>query len=281
MVKNNDYYRKEASVLQKLIAEARFFLSQHKPSIGFWGEYLLRGFLRTNLSEDIKVGQGFIWLNEDTKSTFPTLCCPISEKMVGMEHIFQNTISTQCDIIVYTGEPVKTFGEIDVVCSKDVIAVIEVKCSISIKTLEKTIDAFQKLNEMGIKSKYLFIYNSCSMKTIMSHIYTKVKNDKIKNLWISDEQVEIFDHGDECYLPTAVIGVSNNYFLCQDYVISNRDQFGYVAYELRDDIEKLSCLQLFLSHLLGNIDSSIKGSNGFKMNFESMINKYSFVLYDL
>lgn len=64
-------------------------------------------------------------------------------------------------------------------------------------------------------------------------------------------------------------------------MISGRDQFGYTFYRLKNDTENISCLQLFLSHLFRNIDSMCKGGNSFDIDFNTMIDEYSFGLYDL
>ena len=277
-MKNNVYYREEAKSLQRQIEDSRFFLSHHKPSLGFWGECLLRGFLRANLPGKVKVGQGFVLLDEKTKSTIQNLYNLIHEKVEGIERIFSDVISPQCDIIVYKGEPLKTFGEVIIVNSKDVIAVIEVKCSIGRNQFKTTIDNFKKLNNIGVKNKYLFIYNSCSLKSIYSYFYPKRAKDGV---FIAVDFEPLYDHGDEACLPKAIVGVDKKYCLCQDYVISDRDQLGYVSYKLKDDTEELSCLQLFLSHLFCDIDYSVNGGEEFKMNFDSMLYEFSFGLYDL
>ena len=62
---NIEYYRSKAECLLTQINDGREFLSHHKPSLGFWGEHLLRGFLRENLPNDVKVTQGFVTLDED------------------------------------------------------------------------------------------------------------------------------------------------------------------------------------------------------------------------
>lgn len=41
---NIEYYRSKAKCLLTQINDGREFLSHHKPSLGFWGEHLLRGF---------------------------------------------------------------------------------------------------------------------------------------------------------------------------------------------------------------------------------------------
>ena len=63
-----EYYRSKAECLLTQINDGREFLSHHKPSLGFWGEHLLRSFLRENLPNDVKVTQGFVTLDEDFDS---------------------------------------------------------------------------------------------------------------------------------------------------------------------------------------------------------------------
>ena len=63
-----EYYRSKAECLLTQINDGREFLSHHKPSLGFLGEHLLRGFLRENLPNDVKVTQGFVSLDKDFDS---------------------------------------------------------------------------------------------------------------------------------------------------------------------------------------------------------------------
>lgn len=263
------------------INDGREFLSHHKPSLGFWGEHLLRGFLRENLPNDVKVTQGFVTLDEDFDSIRQKLYYMIHHKEDDVDCVFSDPISPQCDIILYRNNVVKSFGEIDIVNAKDVVCVIEVKCSINRKGFKDVLSNFKRLSAMGIQNKYIFIYNAPKYDTLMSYFYPKQdkKNDEV----IVDDGVNaLYDHGDEAYLPLAIIGVNQDYALCQDYIIGERDLFGYIAYRLTKENASLSCLQLFLSFLYQNIEGKkIVTKKPFEMKFDGMACDYRFGLYDL
>ncbi len=279
---NIEYYRSKAECLLTQINDGREFLSHHKPSLGFWGEHLLRGFLRENLPNDVKVTQGFVTLDEDFDSIRQKLYFLTNKKEDDTECVFSDSISPQCDIILYRNNVVKSFGEIDIVNAKDVVCVIEVKCSIGRKSFERTNEVFKSLQLIGVDKKYLFIYNSPLLGTLKSYFFSKQSAEKQDDFVVIDDTNMIYDHGIEAYLPSAIIGVNQNYILCQDYVVDGRDQFGYIAYRLTKEKASLSCLQLFLSSLYQNIEEGEVVSNKpFNMEFDGMTSEYSFGLYDL
>ena len=276
-----EYYRSKAECLLTQINDGREFLSHHKPSLGFWGEHLLRGFLRENLPNDVKVTQGFVTLDEDFDSIRQKLYCMIHQKEDNVERDFSDLISPQCDIILYRNNVVKSFGEIDIVNAKDVVCVIEVKCSIGRKSFERTNEVFKSLQLMGVDKKYLFIYNFPLLGTLKSYFFPKQSAEKQDAFVVIDDTNMIYDHGIEAYLPSAIIGVNQNYILCQDYVVDGRDQFGYIAYRLTKEKSSLSCLQLFLSSLYQDIEEGeVVSKKPFYMDFDDMVCDYSFVLYD-
>lgn len=279
---NIEYYRSKAECLLTQINDGREFLSHHKPSLGFWGEHLLRGFLRENLPNDVKVTQGFVTLDEDFDSIRQKLYFLTNKKENDVEYVFSDSISPQCDIILYRNNVVKSFGEIDIVNAKDVVCVIEVKCSIGRKSFDRTNEVFKRLQLMGVDKKYLFIYNSPLLDTLKSYFLPKQSAEKQDAFVVIDGTNMIYDHGIEAYLPSAIIGVNQNYILCQDYVIDGRDQFGYIAYRLTKEKASLSCLQLFLSSLYQNIEEGkVVSKKPFNMDFDDMICDYSFGLCDL
>lgn len=279
---NIEYYRSKAECLLTQINEGREFLSHHKPSLGFWGEHLLRGFLRENLPNDVKVTQGFVTLDEDFDSIRQKLYFLTNKKEDDEEYVFSDSISPQCDIILYRNNVVKSFGEIDIVNAKDVVCVIEVKCSIGWKSFERTNEIFKRLQLMGVDKKYLFIYNSPLLDTLKSYFFPKQSAEKQDAFVVIDGTNMIYDHGIEAYLPSAIIGVNQNYILCQDNVVDGRDQFGYIAYRLTKEKASLSCLQLFLSSLYQNIEEGeVVSKKPFNMEFDGMTSDYSFGLYDL
>ena len=279
---NIEYYRSKAECLLTQINDGREFLSHHKPSLGFWGEHLLRGFLRENLPNDVKVTQGFVTLDEDFDSIRQKLYFLTNKKEDDVEYVFSDSISPQCDIILYRNNVVKSFGEIDIVNAKDVVCVIEVKCSIGRKSFERTNEIFKRLQLMGVDKKYLFIYNSPLLGTLKSYFFPKQSAEKQDDFVVIDDTNMIYDHGIEAYLPSGIIGVNQNYILCQDYVVDGRDQFGYIAYRLTKEKSSLSCLQLFLSSLYQYIEEGeVVSKKPFNMDFDDMICDDSFGLYDL
>lgn len=262
------------------INDGREFLSHHKPSLGFWGEHLLRGFLRENLPNDVNVTQGFVTLDEDFDSIRQKLFYLIHKKEDNVERVFSDPISPQCDIILYRDKVVKSFGEIDIVNAKDVVCVIEVKCSINRKGFKDVLSNFKRLSAMGVQYKYIFIYNAPKYGTLTSYFYPK--QDKMNDEVIVDDGANaLYDHGDEAYLPSAIIGVNRDYLLCQDLIIGEPDKYGYVAYRLTKEKANLSCLQLFLSSLFQIIEEEDDISKKpFEMDFDNMICEYSFGLYN-
>lgn len=170
---NIEYYRSKAECLLTQINDGREFLSHHKPSLGFWGEHLLRGFLRENLPNDVKVTQGFVTLDEDFDSIRQKLYFLINKKEDDVEYVFSDSISPQCDIILYRNKVVKSFGEIDIVNAKDVVCVIEVKCSINRNGFKDVLSNFKRLSAMGVQNKYIFIYNAPKYDTLTSYFYPK------------------------------------------------------------------------------------------------------------
>lgn len=228
---SNDEYRVKAHTLFGILLESYEFLKQHKPSLGNFGEHILRDFLSKILPHDIGVTQGFV------------------QGMNGVS-------SPQCDIIIYkktTDAIVKKFGDIYIISSKDVLSTIEVKTRIQRKTFRSSVKAFKKLANMGCCNNYIFVYNAISPQALCSYFYPKI-NDNIKGN-------EIYNHGDQYHLPIAICNLQSNYYLCQDYVINERDEYGYIAYQLKDDVSEISCLQIFIGTLINLCHSNDTDKN--------------------
>ena len=125
---------------------------------------------------------------------------------------------------------------------------------------------------MGVDKKYLFIYNSPLLGTLKSYFFPKQSAEKQDDFVVIDDTNMIYDHGIEAYLPSGIIGVNQNYILCQDYVVDGRDQFGYIAYRLTKEKASLSCLQLFLSSLYQNIEEGeVVSKKPFNMEFDGIL----------
>ena len=164
--------------------------------------------------------------------------------------------------------------------AKDVVCVIEVKCSINRKGFKDVLSNFKRLSAMGIQNKYIFIYNAPNYDTLKSYFYPK--QDKMNDEVVVDDGANaLYDHGDETYLPSAIIGVNRDYLLCQDFIVGEPDKLGYVAYRLTKEKANLSCLKLFLSSLFQVIEGEDDISKKpFEMDFDDMIFDYSFGLYN-
>ena len=154
------------------------------------------------------------------------------------------------------------------------------KCSINRKGFKDVLSNFKRLSAMGVQNMYIFIYNAPKYGTLMSYFYPK--QDKMNDEVIVDDGANaLYDHGDEVYLPSAIIGVNRDYMLCQDLIIGEPDKYGYVAYRLTKEKANLSCLQLFLSSLFQIIEEEDDISKKpFEMDFDDMICEYSFGLYN-
>lgn len=280
----NEFFRLKAEELISQINIAKPFLSIHKPSIGFWGESIIREFLRQSLPSGVKVAQGFIKSGE--------------------------IISPQCDIIIYDCNryaSLATFGEIEIISSESVKAVLEIKSSIQRETFQKTLTNFEKLGDMGIENKYLLLFSSVNMKTIRSYFYEKESKEETIQADTTDVSLK-YDHGSEYYLPSAIISLTPNYYLsfghiyCTEYSrkeiihsspdrlydCQERDMMGYVAYELCYHVKgmkkNISSLQILLVSLLDVCETNNAQSlptTSRHDNFELMKIEYEFGLWDM
>lgn len=259
----NDFYRLKATELTLLLHEGRVFLNKHKPSIGFLGESILRNFLSSCLPSKYNVTSGFIVCNEQ--------------------------ISHQCDIIIYDGSsyaPLAKFGDIEVVSSESVVAIIEVKNSIKYDSFRKTLKDFEILGQMSIQNKYVFIYSSVLPKTVESYFYNKSENRDRVEVFDVDAYPK-YDHGSFQYLPTAIVSVCSNYVLKQNLVVNDRDMYGYSAYRylypVGSGFHSVSCIQLFLGMIMENCsvgDNNCEINDMHELDFESLQVIYNFGLWD-
>lgn len=261
---NNESFRKIAEKLYAEISLARKVLSMHKPSIGYWGESILRDFLRHHLSSNVRVTSGFIFHKDNVDS--------------------EEIKSHQCDIIIYDVNytPIHSFGEIEVIPSCAVIAVIEVKSSIKRKTFEKTLSDFDLLGQMGIRNKYIFVFSSPSPKTIKSYFFDNVNSED--GFLVADCLNYKYDHGSFETLPTAIVSLSSDFLLCQDYIEGNRDMYGYAAYTFTYPTEStIASLQLFWGMIVNDCTTNLQDSNydESEICFDELKVLYEFGLWDL
>ena len=227
----SEYYRLSVEELHNKLLQIRQFVKNHNLTIGLFAEEILRDFLRQTLPQKVNISQGFI--------------------------MGENTISPQCDIIIYDSynyAPIFRTSTSVIVQPESVIAVIEVKTSIRGKEFMKVLKDFSIFYQLGIVNKYLFIYNSCNIKTLQSYFYYGQNKNKNNNTFDNISYgAESYDYDNYEELPNAIIGLRPSYefYLKKDYVITNnRDMKGYSSLSFKDQTEKqISCLQEFIDDL--------------------------------
>ena len=275
----NHLYKDKARDLYLQLIEGYNYLSHHKLSIGSWGEGILRSFFFFFLPDNINVAQGFIcdnyvW-NFDTTKFYKSL-----DEDTKYGH------SPQCDIIIYKGnnDSLKHFGDIYIVPSSLVLAVIEVKTTITNPTFKTTLNNFSVLhNKYGVENMFLFFFNNRTPMTIENYFW-ETSSHSYEMDGITTGVSTKYDYDNFTELPRGIVCLAGNYYLFKDYVIGNRDMMGYNAYSFSyedDENNKsfISCLQLFLADLY----NLIEGDNSIFPNSSlGSINRlYSIGLFDL
>ena len=220
----NEYYRLKSRELLFSLSQAQSMIQNHNLSRGLIAESILRSFLKTILPQKVRVAQGFIEFN--------------------------GQLSPQCDIIVYDHlnyAPLYYYGEIEIIPSQAVYAVIEVKTGINRKEFGKVLHDFETLYRMSILQKYLFIYNGRSLKTIKKYFWGKfVPNYGRK------QNEPLYDHDIFNALPKAIVCINPAYYFKQGHCqTENDDMMGYMAYSITDNSDKeVVSIQLFIKDLL-------------------------------
>ncbi len=230
----NDFFRLKVKELNTQFEQAKALIVNHNLSVGLILEEILREFLRAVLPGRFGITQGFIAMGA--------------------------TLSRQCDIIIYNCvdyAPLYLAGDIKIVPSESVAAVIEVKSSINFERFIETIKAFDTLTRMGIRDKYLFVFSSPQAKCIIRWLYKYDFKNRCKMISQCNDDSYIvsdschLDMGDLEVIPKGIVSLEKEMFLslshCQD---DKNDYWGYVEYEVTDVAEKrVSCLQQFLTSL--------------------------------
>ena len=221
-IEHNQLFRDKLLELQKQLEQARCMIPNHRPSFGFVTEAILRNFLKLVLPQKVTVGQGFVECGGE--------------------------LSYQCDIILYDAinyAPLYSCGEIVVVPSGSVYAVIEVKTSIDSKRFGDTLYAFDRLTRLRVINKFLFVYNGCKIGTLHKYFFGK--------------NVPVHEHGYdydnyEC-LPEAIVSLNKDgkdYYLAKGLVVTDtRDMLGYMSFKTYDNTNKsIACLQEFVDKII-------------------------------
>ena len=228
MIMQEDKYRYKAAIFLKRITEARQLFDKHKPSIGFVGEYLLRNILHDLISQSYGICQGFVICNGE--------------------------ISRQCDVIIYTkgqNSIHKSYGELKIVNAESVVAIIEVKSSISKETFHSTLKAFEQLYALRVTNCFLFVYGQLTRRKLENWLSSyKYHFSHTEQYFIADSY--LYDWSDMEWLPNSILALeSNKYFKLGHISADNGDWVGYTALNIKDGKDTtISCLQEFFSDIV-------------------------------
>lgn len=244
-----DKYRHKAITFWRIITEARHLFDKHKPSIGFVGEYLLRKSLHSLMNQSYGICQGFVICNGE--------------------------ISRQCDVIIYTkgkNSIHKSYGELKIVNAESVVAIIEVKSSISKETFHSTLKAFEQLYALRVTNCFLFVYGTLSRRRMSDWLFS------YKCPYLCTEQhlvteSYLYDWPDMEWLPNSILALeSNKYFKLGHISADNGDWGGYTALNIKDGKDAtISCLQEFFSDIVTPICGSTISMDVEKFSLEDGI----------
>ena len=236
-----DKYRQQATVLMKKMDKARMLFTNHKPSIGYVGELLLRQVLRNLLPKEYGICQGFI-LNNIIKT--------------------EDKLSTQCDIIIFrkeNGSIAYSIGDLKVINASYVIAVIEVKSSLNKDTFLSTLEAFEKLQELRVEHKFVFVFGKLSRRSLRRWFF-QYRFPKNSNEEVLVMDTALYDWSDMEWLPESILSLeSHNLFVLDHLQDDDNDFIGYTSYKIKDKTNmEISCLQEFLANVMDLINSTFE-----------------------
>lgn len=222
----SNYFEFVSRELLSKLEQVKQYITRHNQTIGILTEEILREFLRNHLPKIVSIEQGFI-LNSD------------------------GAISKQCDILIYDSQAFAPFyrvNDIVVIPSEAVIAIIEVKTTISKQIFHSAIDYFKSLGYLENTRKYLFIFNSSSIEKINSYLHSY----KHKGSY------QYFDHDTFHHLPDEITGINSSFHLKKDYVITDRDALGYTSWFYEDSKgTEINAIQHFYLSLYQQVETYI------------------------
>ena len=236
-----DKYRQQATVLMKKMDKARMLFTKHKPSIGYVGELLLRQVLRNLLPKEYGICQGFI-LNNIIKT--------------------EDKLSTQCDIIIFRkgSESIAySIGDLKIINASYVIAVIEVKSSLNKDSFLTTLEAFEKLQEIKVMHKFVFVFGKLSRRSLRRWFF-QYRFPKNSNEEVLVMDTALYDWSDMEWLPESILSLeSHNLFVLDHLQDDDNDFIGYTSYKIKDKTNmEISCLQEFLANVMDLINSTFE-----------------------
>ena len=260
LMTSEDKYRKQAIFFLEKINEARKLFTNHKPSIGYVGEQILRQAIMRVIPHGYDICQGFI-LNKEVDNT--------------------ESLSNQCDIIIFHKEKeaiAYSLGDLKIIDAHFVVAVIEVKSSIKKESLFSTLKAFETLNyKFKINNIFLFIFNSISRRSLSRWFFEyRFPENFVINEWAYFDS-PIYDRPDIEWLPNAILSIKSNGFYKLGHLQEDKKEWlGYESYIIKDKMNKeISCLHEFFVTVIDLLDET----------HEIDINEYSikdgFTLFDI
>jgi len=225
-----DYFRLVSDELLNKLNQVRQFIKRHNPTIGILTEEILRNFLKIYLPKSVSVEQGFIMS-------------------------VNGQLSKQCDILIYDSfhfAPFYRLNDIVIVPTEAVVAIIEVKTTITKQIFHEVIEYFKNIRLISSAKSYLFIYNSSEITKIENYFLTyKHKGEYQK-----------FDHDTFQFLPDEITGINNSYHLKKDAVVFERDMIGYSSffYENEQGTE-INALENFYLSIYGVVENHNSAQN--------------------
>lgn len=211
------YYHLVSQAFQNRLAQIKQFIRNHNPTIGLLTEEIIRQFLKDHLPKSACVEQGFIMK-------------PNGE------------ISKQCDILIYDSfnyAPYYRINDVVIIPSHAVIAIIEVKTTMTKQIFHETITYFRNISEFKFDNSantYLFIFNSPKLSNYANYL----RNFKHPG------DYQQFDHDTFQFLPDEITGLNDSFHLKKADVNYNSDMIGYDSWFYADsEGTEISALQNF------------------------------------
>lgn len=253
----SNYFECVSQELLGKLTQIKSYITKHNPTIGVLTEEILRDFLSNHLPKLVSVEQGFVQYEN-------------------------GEISKQVDILIYDSQSYAPFyrvNDIVVVPAESVIAIIEVKTSITKQIFHNVIKYFESFKYLSNAKTFLFIFNSKEMRHIDSYLHS----------YKHEGAYQFFDHDTFQLLPDEITGINSSFHLKKDYVITDRDMVGYSSWFYEDSQgTEINALQHFYLSVYGLVESYIEGNytknnlkkrqNYHQMNFQSF---FAIQLFDM
>ena len=142
-------------------------------------------------------------------------------------------------------------GELKVINACYAVAVIEVKSSIRKESFFTTLKAFERLEELGVRNKFIFVFGSVSKQSLSNWFFQYNYPKSNNNEWMVMD-TELYDWSDKERLPNSILSLES----CKYYVLDHlqdekKDRIGYASYKITDSKNmEISCLQEFFASIM-------------------------------